>query len=44
MPYHQCTISKVQLKTQETGTEWHTCKLLVCAAGADHLVKDTNKT
>jgi hypothetical protein len=44
MPFDKCTVSKVQLKTAETGTEWHTAYLLVCAAGADLLVHDVNVT
>ena len=39
MPYHQCTVSKIQLKTQETVTEYHICLLVVCATGADLFLK-----
>ena len=44
MPFHKCTVSKVHPKTPETGTEWHTGQLLVCAAGADIVVDDVNVT
>jgi hypothetical protein len=44
MPIHKGTVSKVHLETPETGTEWCTGELLVCAAGVDILVGDVNVT
>ena len=42
MPNHQCTVSKVHLKTPETGMELCTGQLIVCAACAEILVDDVN--